>query len=376
MSKARNLALASLAIGIVTVILITYNVGFSEIFSLIAKASLLFIICYLITSLLIASMLTLKWKVILNAHGVDVPYHRLFMYRLAGYSVSYLTPSAHVGGEPIRAYLLQTEKVPINTAFSSVIIDKAIELFTDIMFFFFGVLIILNSFTVDPTTKIVILGISLALILLVGIFIGGILGKQSMFVTIFRFLRLNKIKSLKAAEQNLADIERQIEEFYRQRKDSFLIIFIIMIVLWLLMFLEYRFALLMLGEIASPIQIFLILTGVGLAYSIPIPAAIGTLELGQLSAAKVLGLSATTAIGLAFIIRARDLIWTVLGIGILGINQLSFRKLSKHTTDIDREFQQGKLLKKRDKIDIQSEKNPRLQRILSRWKYSAKKRYK
>ncbi len=369
MSKARNLALVSLAIGIITVILITYNVGFSEILSLLARASLLFIVCYLVTSLLIASMLTLKWKVILNAHGVDVPYNRLFMYRLAGYSVSYLTPSAHVGGEPIRAYLLQTEKVPINTAFSSVIIDKAIEIFTDIMFFFFGVLIILNSFTVEPTMKIIILGISLGLILLVGIFIGGILGKQSMFVSIFRFLRLNKIKSLKAAEQNLADIERQIEEFYRQRKDSFLIIFIIMIILWGLMFLEYRFALLMLAEVASPVQIFLILTGVGLAYSIPIPAAVGTLELGQLSAAKVLGLSATTAIGLAFIIRARDLIWTVLGIIFLGINQLSFRKLSRHTKNLDREFQEGKIIRKRDNIDIKSERNPHLKKILSRWKY-------
>lgn len=375
-NNARNLAIGSLVIGIIVVIVITYHVGFLEVFKLLAGASGVFIACYLITSVLIAAMLTLKWKVILNSHGVDVPYHRLFTYRLVGYSVSYLTPSAHVGGEPIRAYLLQREDVSVNTAFSTVIVDKTIEIVTDVLFFFFGALLILHGIA-DSKTRIVIIGIAIALMLIVGGFIIGILNKRSMFVSVFRALRLHKVKRLRAVEQNLADIEKQIELFYRHRRDSFLIIIIIMIILWLLMFLEYRFVLLMLGQIATPSQIFLILTGVGLAYSLPVPAAAGALEIGQLSAASVLGLSAATAVGLAFIVRSRDLIWTVLGLLLLGTNNLSFKKLSRETTVIDAEFQQGRLLKRRERIDISNTRSakkdkisPRMRRILARWQYN------
>lgn len=380
---ARNLAFTSLIIGVIIVIFITHKVGIRAIIDVLINASPVFIACYLITSLLIAGMLTLKWKVVLNAHGIDIPYRRLFTYRLVGYSVSYLTPSAHVGGEPIRAYLLQREDVPVNTAFSTVIVDKTIEIITDVVFFFIGALFIIHAIA-DKETKLIILGVSLVLMLMVGLFIGGILGKRSMFVTVFRMLRLHKVKRFRAIEQNLADIEKQIEFFYRHRKDSFLIIIVIMIMLWTLMFFEYRFALLMLGHIATPAQIFLVLTGIGLAYSLPVPAAIGTLELGQLSAAIVLGLSAATAIGLAFIVRTRDLTWTIIGLIILGFNNLSFRKLSSESTAIDREFQRGKLLKRRDTIDINaktgsrtarglpafSELSPRMRRILSRWHYT------
>jgi glycosyltransferase 2 family protein len=336
-----------LLLGFTAIFLIIYSIGWQEITTVLRQASPLFLACYIVTSILIAGVLTFKWKLILKTQGIDVPYHRLFSYRMVGYSVSYLTPTAHVGGEPVRAYLLKREDVPVNTAFSTVIIDKSIELMADILFFFIGALLLINSVAVTGGTKIVLLTLSLILILLMGMFIGGILGKKSMFVTMFRFLRLNSFKKLKPVEKNLAQVEKQIERFYRKEKRMFLIIMLLMALLWVLMFFEYRFVLLMLGQKASPAQIFLILTGVGLAYTVPIPAAMGTLELGQLSAAKVLRLSSATGIALAFIIRARDLVWTAFGLITLMTHHFNFMKLSKQTRQIDKEFEQGELFKRR-----------------------------
>jgi len=347
MSKVRTLAAMGFLIGLVGVVIITYNVGFSDIIDSIIGASPVFIACYLVTSILIAAVLTFKWKLILHTYDADIPFHRLFSYRLVGYSVSYLTPTAHVGGEPIRAFLLKREGVHINTAFSSVIIDKSIEVMTDVLFFFFGALLLLNSVGVSESMKILILSISLLLILLMGMFVGGVLGKRSMFVAVFRFLRLNKIRRLRNIERNLAQIEKQIERFYRDERKYFLAIIALMIVLWSLMFLEYRFALLIFGHIASPLQVFLILTGVGLAYTIPIPAALGVLELGQLSAAKVLNLSAATSIALAFLVRTRDLIWTGIGMVLIGVYQFDYQKLSQQSKDIDKDFEKGDLFRKR-----------------------------
>ena len=333
--------------GILAVVGMAHQIGWYRIAGTLANASLLFIICYLATSLLIALVLTLKWKLILHSQNINVPYTKLFTYRMVCYSVSYLTPTAHVGGEPIRAYLLQRENVPLNTAFSTVIIDKSIELMADVVFFFIGALIITGSVAVEGRMKLVLLVVSFLLIGLMAWFIHGILAKKSLFVAIFRFFRLNTIQRFMPIEKNIAKIEKEIERFYRYKKEYFIIIMILILVLWILMFFEYRFILLMLGHKASPLQIFLILTGVGLAYSIPIPAAMGVLELGQLSAAKVLRLSSATGIALAFIIRTRDLLWTAIGLFFLSTYHFDFFRLSKKTQQIDKEFEQGKLFKKR-----------------------------
>lgn len=327
MSRLRNIALATLPLGIAAIILIIYHVGFREIIKLLSNASVVFIICFLAVSLLIAMVLTFKWKLILHAKGIEVPYWRLFSYRLVGYSVSYLTPTAHVGGEPIRAYLLKREGVGINTGFSSVIIDRTVEVTTDVTFFFIGALVVISSVAVANSVKIILLSVSLSLILLLVLFIGGILLRKNVFLRIFRTLQLHRFKRLRPVENNLLQIEREVEQFYRTKRNYFLAILGIMVVLWSLMFLEYRFALLIFGHIATPMQIFLILTGVGIAYSLPVPAALGALELSSLSAVKVLGLEGAIAIALSFLIRARDVAWTILGLIFLSFYEMNFEKL-------------------------------------------------
>lgn len=345
--KVRYMIAGTIAAAFLAIALIIYTTQWNEIVDVLRGAPKIYIFWYVIVSLLIATLLTLKWKVILHAQRIKVPFHRLLAYRTVGYSIGYLTPTAHVGGEPIRAYLLKREGVHVNKAFAGVIIDKSTELMSNVAFFFVAALLIVNSVNVSDNMKLVILSISLILILLMGMFIGGVLGKRSIFLDIFRSLRLNRIRKLKAIERNLAQVEKHIEAFYRNRKQHFLAVAAIMTTLWLLMFLEYYIAFQIIGHDATLTQIFLILTGVGLAYAVPVPAAMGTLELGQLSAAKVLSLSAATGIALALIIRIRDIAWTIIGLGLTAYYQFSFTRLAKQQRQINKEFEKGDLFKER-----------------------------
>jgi glycosyltransferase 2 family protein len=345
--KVRYMVAGTIAVGSLAIALIIYTISWNAITSVLSGAPKLYILYYVIISLLIATLLTIKWHVILDSQRIKVPFHRLFAYRTVGYSIGYLTPTAHVGGEPIRAYLLQREGVHVNRAFSTVIIDKSIELLANVVFFFLGALLIINSVEIPDNMKLVLLSLSLILILLMGMFIGGVLGKRSMFVAMFRFLRMNRVKRLQPIEKNLAKVEKQIEAFYKNKPKHFVLTAIIMVSLWSLMFLEYYVALKIIGHDATLIQIFLILTGVGLAYAVPIPAAMGTLELGQLSAAKVLNLSAATGIALALIIRIRDVTWTIIGLAMTAYYQFSFTRLAKKQKEIDKEFEKGDLFRGR-----------------------------
>ncbi len=348
MVRFRHWAIETLLFGILVVALITWQLGPKNIVDVFANINYVFFACFLFTSLFIAMGLTWKWQIVLKSQNLHVPFHRLFAYRLVGYSVGYLTPTMHAGSEPVRGFLLKREGIPTDKAFSNVIIDKSIELIIDVLFFFVGALLIFNSVLVDGRMKIFFLVLSFVLMLLIGIFIAGVLSKRSMFMDLFMFFRLHKWKKLKPIEKNLTSVERNIENFYRKKTKYFKGLVLIMILLWILMYFEYRFVLLALGQTASVTQIFLILTGVGLAYSIPVPAAMGTLELGQLSAAKVLKLSGATGVALAFLIRGRDLVWTALGLIFMVFYQFSFKRLAKSTTQVDEDFEKGDLFKKRN----------------------------
>jgi len=345
-SFLRSYAVAVLLVGSLVAAFIAWRAGAGDVLRLLAYGSWPYILVYLAASVLIAAFLTLKWAVVLDAQGERVPFGRLFAYRLVGYSVNYLTPTMHVGSEPIRAYLLNREGIPTHKAASNVIIDKSVELLTDVTFFVLGALVILNSVAVSERAKTVMLAVSLLLMLLMGGFVVGILARGSLFVWVFRALRLDRIKRLRGAERSLRRIERGVEDFYRRRPRHFLALVGLMILLWGLMWLEYWSLLRFLGHAASPLQILLILTGVGIAYSLPVPAAMGTLELGQLSAAKVLKLGSVTGVTLSVIIRARDLVWTAIGIGFMAVYSFRFKSLARKTREIDREFEKGELLEK------------------------------
>lgn len=343
----RSYAIGVLVIGSIVAAYIAWQVGTDDVLRLLSYGIWEYLILYLLASVLIATVLTLKWRVVLHAQGSSVPFNRLFAYRLVGYSVNYLTPTMHVGSEPIRAYLLKREGLPAHKAVSNVIIDKSVELLADVLFFVIGALVIFNSVAASDLAKDITLAMSLVFALLMGGFVIGILARGSMFVWVFRLLRLDRLKKLRGTERSLRRIERGVEEFYRKRPKHFLALVGLMAILWSLMWLEYWSLLKFLGHSASPLQILLILTGVGIAYSLPVPAAMGTLELGQISAAKVLKLGNVTGVTLSVIIRTRDLLWTALGLGFMGLYAFRFKALARKTKQIDKEFEQGALLEKK-----------------------------
>ena len=97
MNKKTSLVI-SLIVGVVLFILVYLKTGFLEILETFSHASLIKLSLYLLISILIIFFLVLRWKFIIRAHGFDVPLYRLVMYKLSGYAISYITPSAHIGG--------------------------------------------------------------------------------------------------------------------------------------------------------------------------------------------------------------------------------------------------------------------------------------
>jgi glycosyltransferase 2 family protein len=326
-SMLTKVVAGSVLFGLAVSFFMVWRVGPGKIADVFRNASWTLILLYFTVSLLIALFLTLKWHVALDAYGVRLPFYTLFIYRLIGFAVSYVTPTAHVGGEPVRAVLIQQQGIPPKVSFSAVIADKSLELIVNIAMFSLGALFILNTASFPLAARVSIMALSVLAALLAVSFLHRLLTHKPIFTPVLRLLRFHKRPGWKRLERTVHETERLIEHFYRHKRRHFYASLAIMTVLWTLMYFEYRFALQILGYDPSVFHVFLFLTGVGIAYSIPIPAALGVLELGQVTASTLLGIGAAIGAALAIVVRVRDILWTLIGLVLLGMLHLNLFRL-------------------------------------------------
>lgn len=339
--KLKYALLIPISVGIILLIIAAQIIGISFILEKILTSNTLAIICFVLVSILLAIVLTYRWKIIVRTHNYNIPFLSLFIYRLIGFAVSYLMPTMHVGGEPLRGYLLKKNNVPLPKAFSSVFIDKTLEFTVSITLFFLGAILFVFLVKLNYVIRIILIIISLILFLFFIYLIRSFVKEKKIISTILKKTGLIRIKLIKKYEQGLYEMEVCIENFYKNEKSCFRKSVLLTIISWVLMFLEYKFALLIIGVDANIFQIFFVVTGVGIAYSVPIPAAIGILELGQISVAKVLRLSHKLGLALSFLIRARDLLWTIVGLLLLQAEDLNIINITKESKKKEKEWERG-----------------------------------
>src|SRR6185295_17931839 len=70
----------------------------------------------------------LRWRLLLRGLEVRCGFARLVAYRAAAQSVSTLVPSAKLGGEPVRAYLLARSGVPVPATIATIALDRAFDM--------------------------------------------------------------------------------------------------------------------------------------------------------------------------------------------------------------------------------------------------------
>ncbi len=272
------------------------------------------LIYFFIVSSAIDIFLALRWKLIVSQLGYKISFINMYVYRLMGYAVSYITPSAHVGGEPVRAMMLKRHNVKTTEAISSVLLDKSVELTADLFFGTLGMFMLLISFNV-PKLSYLFMFIALFLtIYLVTRFFMRLTRNERTFVKLMKKLKFDRFRITKSIIQKMDEIEKSMCSFMSKSLKGFYTAVSISIILWGFMYLEYYFALKLVGITPTLMQIFLVGVLIALSYMIPVPAALGVLEAGQVSAFALLGLKPDSAIAFSLIIRGRDLLRTVFGL--------------------------------------------------------------
>jgi len=93
--------------------------------------------------------------------------------------------------------------------------------------------------------------------------------------------------------------------------------------------MEYETALLTFNYSPSVLTLYLVICVIGFAYLIPVPAALGVLEISQASLFTVLNVPVSIGIALGLLIRFRDLLWALTGLlYLLNYKIFSSRRIS------------------------------------------------
>jgi uncharacterized protein (TIRG00374 family) len=322
MKKRLFIFLAFLLLGVALFVQAILRTGLEQIWLTLRGFSFLYFLIFISLSTLNFGLYTLRWKLILqrlhekepfHMHPEHVSFFNLFLHRMAGFALSYITPTAQTGGEPLRIVLLHEDGVPVSTATSSVIIDKGLEFAALFTFIAIGIILGLIDGSLPTGSKVFFGIILLFFILIIFWFYYSSIKNIGFFSSVLKALRLDKFTRIEQTIEKIQIVEKQMSSFYMENASLFVILIIISVFITGFLLLEHFLVARFLGVHLTFMQTFLVSTIPYIAYIVPIPGGLGLLESGTAVMFSALGVE-INAFVLVFIIRIRDLSFVFLGL--------------------------------------------------------------
>ncbi len=332
MKKSAIVFFLSLAFGIALFVGMILNTGLSSIWQTLKQFSVFYFLIFVALSTLNFTLYNLRWWLILRRllHGkhnvhpgtaaippidtAKVPaFFRLFLHRMAGFALSYITPAAQTGGEPLRILLLHQEGISASDATSSVIIDKGLEFASLFAFIGIGFAMALIDGSLAPGTKAVF---GMALVVFMGLifwFYYSSIKNIGFFSSFLKFLRLHRFKKVEDALKKIMEVEVQMSNFYKKNGRLFLLLILISTLITGFLLLEHYLVAGFMGVHLTFFQTFLVSTIPYIAFMLPLPGGLGILESSHAAMFALLGIQ-INAVVLVLIIRIRDLIFVFIGL--------------------------------------------------------------
>lgn len=306
--------LLALCLGLLLFVWLLHHVGLQETLDHIRLVGWNFP-PLLLPSLLTGLLFALGWWWTLPPR---IPLFDLFLIRTAGDAVNLITPLAYLGGEPLKAFLLQNHRVSLTDAFASVVVAKTTMTFAYGIFIFLGLATtLLEARGMDYT---LVGGLGAGIFLALAALLLYYTQRRGLFSILHRLIhRLGaKGEAWMAKREALEHLDAKIATLYQDGR-SFKGCFLLSLLAWISTILEtYLF----LWALDAPVPL---LTAFGIqtlvvavkALAFFIPASLGAQEGGTLLIFLGYGLSGGTAMAFSLLRRARELFWVLIGLLLL-----------------------------------------------------------
>jgi len=314
MKLRTKIFLTGFIIGIILFFYFIYKLGPEALVLISSNLTLRYLGIYCFLTVFTFFPVVWRLQVILKSHGESVSVWSLFRQAIAGFAVSYVTPSVRVGGEPLKVYMLKKEcGVSMRVGSSAIIIDKFVEI---LGLLFYG-MVAIGILIFIPGIPLLFKSLFLLLIVfgffVLYFFYKRTVNKQGSFSSLFILLRLSRFSTSKKLLPALKDMEEKMEVFFKHHKKAFFIASFFYLLSAVVIFFEFKYLFLTIGIDLSFPQLFLFLTLLGLVNFVPVPAALGVLEAGQTGLLHVLKGEGSIGLAISLLIRVRNLFFVAIG---------------------------------------------------------------
>jgi hypothetical protein len=233
--------------------------------------------------------------------------------RLAGEAVNATTPTATMGGEPVKAWLVTRLGVPLDEGIASVLIAKTALVVSQLAFLVLGLGLGVWWRQLGPGLLLLMVGLTAYAVVSVGILIWaqarGLLGAGRR---ILAWLGV-------AAGDRLVRLDAHLRGFYRGRRDRLGLTLLFHLLGWLAGVIEVWWGLALLGQpvdLPTAVVIEAFVSGVRSA-SFVIPASLGAQEGGLVAISLACGLPGETGLTFGLIRRLREAVWAAAGYAVV-----------------------------------------------------------
>lgn len=311
--------LAFFLLGAIAVGALLYHVGVDDVATLLATlgwSAPLVLLPYGVMSLFDA----LGWARTFSGHGRRrISLWRIYCIRHAGEAISNLTPSAGLGGEPLKAYLLRRHGLEAGEGVASVIIAKTAMVCTQFVFTLLGLFLFLESLGLLRDRAPMLIGACLlALAAGVALVIGQRRGLAARAVAVFDRLGI-RWAFVKRLEAQAEAIDRAFVRFYRDDRRGFAVTAGYLMIGWTLGIGEVMFLFYLMGVTCDWRNALIIesLTQATMAAAAIIPGGLGVQEISGAVLCRFLGIGEAAGTALMLLKRAREMAYTAIGVALI-----------------------------------------------------------
>jgi uncharacterized protein (TIRG00374 family) len=314
MGKNTLTVLLSFLLGLLLLAYVISNVGIESIlraFELVSFYKYLFAFGFFF---LIYLIILARWGIILSAMGNYVPFAKLLPIRLSEWAFGYITPFARMGGEPVMAYLFNREcGIRYRKAIAAIILNKVMDWAAALIIAIIGILLFMLSYSgyLSKRMSFAIIAAIAVLSVLVYLFFIKIGKREGFFSKITQYFRKIFHSNI---HNSILIVEKELHEFFKKNKKKITIVLCLSLIIDLLTIVNYKILALFLGANLSFAQLLMIFALITVAYLVPTPGSLGSMEGALALAFYALGYGAGVGVAFALILRSFELILTGLGL--------------------------------------------------------------
>ncbi len=273
------------------------------------------------------------WKLSFGRTGLPgIRYLTYLRIRWCGESLNYILPTAYVGGEAVKVYLLHKRGVSPTVSASASVVSKSCQTLAMVIFIAGGAVAGLPYLPDGSAAKQGMVTVAALAFVAIGALFW--LQRRGIFRTVLVLTRLLhfKIAALEKQEERFSQMDDRVRRFYREEPGQACRCTLVFLMGWLGDTMEIFLVSHLLGfpldwQQAYALEAFI---AVSKAVGMFSPGSIGVQESGVMFLFHIFGLPAAAGVSYALIRRGRELVFGLTGWGLIVAEEHSISELHQH----------------------------------------------